>query len=294
MAPSATGQSPPSKTPCTYKSGNPSLTLPEDVPTGPPIFEDKYEERKYLKHRLALAFRVFAKFGFCEGIAGHITLRDPVDPTSFWVNPFGLHFSLITADDLILVSHDCKVIGGGRNKFLNFAAFAIHSEIHTARQDVVCAAHSHSTYGRAFCATGRTLDPITQDSCVFYNDHVLYPTFAGVVLASDEGKHIAAALGKKKAVLLGNHGLLTVGRTIEETVAYFVLLDKCCEVQLAADASSAGSGRPLVNIGAVEAQATWEAIGTTENGYFQGLPLFQTVEHELGERTFLGRGVDIL
>ncbi|KAH6707939.1 class II aldolase/adducin domain protein [Leptodontidium sp. MPI-SDFR-AT-0119] len=294
MAPSATDQSSPSKTPLTYKSGDPSLTLPEDVPTGPPIFENKYEERKYLKHRLALAFRVFAKFGFCEGVAGHITLRDPVDPKCFWVNPFGLHFSLITADDLIFVSHDGKVIDGGRNKFLNFAAFAIHSEIHTARPDVVCAAHSHSTYGRAFCATGRTLDPITQDSCVFYNDHVLYPTFAGVVLASDEGKHIAAALGTKKAVLLGNHGLLTAGRTIEETVAYFVLLDKCCEVQLAADASSAGSGKPLVLIGEVEAQATWEAIGTTENGYFQGLPLFQTVEHELGERTFLGRGVDVL
>lgn len=75
----------------------------------------------------------------------------------------------------------------------------------------------------------------------------------------------------KKAVLLGNHGLLTAGRTIEETVAYFVLLDKCCEVQLAADASSAGSGKPLVLIGEVEAQATWEAIGTTENGYCESL-----------------------
>ena len=72
-----------------YKSGNPDLCFPTDVPTGPPTFEDKYEERKYLKHRLALAFRVFAKFGFAEGVAGHITLRDPVDPTSFWVNPFG-------------------------------------------------------------------------------------------------------------------------------------------------------------------------------------------------------------
>ncbi|CZR66352.1 related to ribulose-5-phosphate 4-epimerase and related epimerases and aldolases [Phialocephala subalpina] len=294
----------------TYKSGDPSLTLPEDVPTGPPTFTDKYEERKYLKHRLALAFRIFAKFGFCEGVAGHITLRDPVDPQNFWVNPFGrspipngtphrssilgLHFSLITPDDLILVSHDGKVIGGGRNRFLNYAAFAIHSEIHTARPDVVCAAHSHSTFGRAFCATGRTLDPITQDSCVFYNDHVLYPTFAGVVLASDEGKHIAAALGNKKAILLGNHGLLTAARSIEETVAYFVLLDKCCEVQLAADASAAGSGKPLVMIGHEEAVSTWRAVGTKENGYFQGLPLFQTVEHELGERTFLGRGVEPL
>lgn len=191
MAPSATDASAPaSGTTANYKSGDPSFTLPEDAPSGPPSFEDKYEERKYLKHRLALAFRIFAKFGFCEGIAGHITLRDPVDPQTFWVNPFGLsnpiftaasliwvglHFSLITPDDLIHVSHDGKVIDGGRNRLLNFAAFAIHSEIHNARPDVFCAAHSHSTYGRAFCATGRTLDPITQDSCVFYNDHALYP-----------------------------------------------------------------------------------------------------------------------
>jgi ribulose-5-phosphate 4-epimerase/fuculose-1-phosphate aldolase len=127
------------------------------------------------------------------------------------------------------------------------------------------------------------LDPITQDSCVFYNDYVLYEyyslcnaglqfltidrTFAGVVLASEEGKHIAKALGNRKAVLLGNHGLLTVGQSIEETVAYFVLLDKCCEVQLAADASSGGSGKPLVKIGEVEAKATWEAIGTHASGY---------------------------
>jgi ribulose-5-phosphate 4-epimerase/fuculose-1-phosphate aldolase len=88
-----------------------------------------------------------------------------------------------------------------------------------------------------------------------------------VVLASDEGKYIAKALGNRKAVLLGNHGLLTAGRTIEEVVAYFVLLDKCCEVQLAADASAAGSGVPLVKIGEVEAFNTWKAIGTTDNGY---------------------------
>jgi hypothetical protein len=101
-------------------------------------------------------------------------------------------------------------------------------------------------------------------------------TFAGVVLASDEGKHIAAALGGKKAVLLGNHGLLTAARSIEEAVAYFVLLDKCCEVQLAADASSAGSGKPLVHIGDREARATWEAVGTKENGYCK-LKIFVTV-----------------
>lgn len=88
MAPSATELSAAPKK-MVYKSGDPSLTIPEGVPSGPPSFEDKYEERKYLKRRLAMAFRIFAKSGFAEGVAGHITLRDPVDPTSFWVNPFG-------------------------------------------------------------------------------------------------------------------------------------------------------------------------------------------------------------
>lgn len=133
---------------------------------------------------------------------------------------------------------------------------------------------------------------LTQDFCVFHNDHVLYPTFAGVVLASEEGKAIAATLGQKKAALLGNHGLLTVGQTIEETVGWFVLLERCCQIQLAADASAAGSKVPLVTIGEVEARVTWEAIGKTAGGYFGGLSLFQIGEKEFGEKTYLGRGVE--
>ncbi len=136
---------------------------------GPPKFEDKYEERKYLKGRLAAAFRIFGKFGFDEGVAGHITLRDPVDPTTFWVNPFGVAFSLIKASDLILVDHKGQIIDGGPVRLLNAAAFMIHSAIHEARPDVLCAAHSHSLYGRSFCTLGRPLDIITQDACSFYN-----------------------------------------------------------------------------------------------------------------------------
>src|SRR3954449_6284573 len=79
----------------------------------PPRFVDKYEEREYLKGRLALAFRIFGKYGFDEGVAGHITLRDPVDPHTFWVNPFGVAFSMIKKSDLILVDHTGKVIDGG-------------------------------------------------------------------------------------------------------------------------------------------------------------------------------------
>lgn len=182
----------------------------------PPTFDDKYAEREYLKGRLAAAFRIFGKYGFDEGVAGHITLRDPVQPDCFWVNPFGRAFSLITKSDLILVDHSGNVIGGGENRLLNTAAYMIHSAIHEARPDVLCAAHSHSIYGRTFCSLGRKLDTLTQDSCAFHNDHVLYESFNGVVLAEKEGKDIAACLGGAKAALLQNHGLLTVGGSVEE------------------------------------------------------------------------------
>lgn len=135
---------------------------------------------------------------------------------------------------------------------------------------------------------------LTQDFCTFYNDHALYPNFAGVVLASEEGKQIASCLGPKKAVLLGSHGLLTAGASIEATVSWFVLLEKLCQVQLAADASSAGTGVPLVEIGEEEARTTWQAIGSEAAGYFQGLPLFQVAEREFGESTYMGRGLELL
>ena len=188
----------------------------------PPKFTDKYEEREYLKGRLALAFRIFGKLGFDEGVAGHITLRDPVDPTTFWVNPFGLAFSLIKKSDLILVNHDGVVIDGGKNRLLNQAAYMIHAAVHAARPDVTCAAHSHSIYGRAFCSLGRPIDIITQDACAFYNDLAVYNSFKGVVLAKEEGENIAKAIGNKKACLLQNHGLLTTGATVEAALVRLI------------------------------------------------------------------------
>lgn len=272
-------------------AGDPTLAHVSEEYGRPPVFTDPLMYRAWLKHRLALAFRIFAQHGFMEGIAGHITVRDPVDTSSFWVNPFGTHFALIKDDDLLRVSHDGQVLEGGANKMLNYAAFAIHSEIHKARPDVLCAAHSHSLYGRAMCATGRTLDMLTQDFCIFYEDHVAYPDFAGVVLATDEGRRIATALGPRKAAFLGNHGILTAGASIEAAVNWFVLLEKCSQVQLVAEAAVGGRRDELTTIGPAEALNSWRAIGTPDAGYFGGLPLFQVAEQEFGESTFLGRGV---
>ncbi|PYH97617.1 class II aldolase/adducin domain protein [Aspergillus ellipticus CBS 707.79] len=248
----------------------------------PPIFEDKYKEREYLKGRLAAAFRIFGKYGYDEGIAGHITLRDPVEPTTFWVNPFGVAFSQIKASDLIQVDHNGTVIAGGPVRLLNAAAFMIHHAIHTARLDVLCAAHSHSIHGRAFCALGRPLDIITQDACAFYNDHVVYTQFNGVVLAEEEGHNIAKALGGKKAALLQNHGLLTVGQSIEETVFWFVCLEKCCQAQLMADAAAAGRGGQTIKIDDADAAFTYKTTGGAAAGYFSAKPMFDVIHEETG------------
>ncbi|KIX03402.1 uncharacterized protein Z518_06954 [Rhinocladiella mackenziei CBS 650.93] len=249
----------------------------------PPRFTDKYEEREYLKGRLALAFRLFGKYGFDEGVAGHITLRDPVDPHKFWVNPFGLAFSQIKRSDLILVDHEGNVVDGGPNRLLNTAAYMIHAAVHKARPDVVCAAHSHSIYGRSFCALGRPIDIITQDSCAFYNDLAVYKQFKGVVLAKEEGENIARAIGNKKACLLQNHGLLTCGQTIEAAIFWFCSLEKCCHAQLMADAAAAGRGGATITIDDEDAAFTYKSVGTPRAGWFSAKPMFDVMAQEVGD-----------
>src|SRR6476660_10400758 len=143
----------------------------------PPTFSSVAEERQHRKERLAAALRLFSRFGFDEGVAGHITARDPELTDHFWVNPFGMHFGHIRVSDLMLVRHDGTVVEGDRP--LNQAAFAIHSQIHAARPDVVGAAHAHSLYGRALAALAEPLEPITLDACYFYEDNAVFDEFNG-------------------------------------------------------------------------------------------------------------------
>ncbi|MEP6539196.1 MAG: class II aldolase/adducin family protein, partial [Bryobacteraceae bacterium] len=175
--------------------------------TAPPAFQTLAEERRHRKEQLAGAFRLFSKFGFDEGVAGHITARDPERTDHFWVNPFGMHFGHIRVSDLVLVNHRGEVVEGDRA--VNAAAFAIHGAIHDARPDVIAAAHAHSVYGKTWSTLGKLLDPLTQDVCAFYQDHGLFEEFNGIVYDSSEGQRIAEALGAMKAVILQNHGLLT-------------------------------------------------------------------------------------
>jgi ribulose-5-phosphate 4-epimerase/fuculose-1-phosphate aldolase len=244
------------------------VDLPSDMK-----FESPEQERTYRKQRLAAGFRLFSKFGFDEGVAGHITARDPERLDHFWVNPFGMHFGHVRVSDLILVNHGGEVVEG--NMPVNGAAFAIHSQIHAARPDVVAAAHSHSIYGKSWSALGRTLDPITQDACAFYDDHALFDDYTGVVMDIEEGKRIAHALAGNKAAILRNHGLLTVGQSVDEAVWWFITMERSCQAQILASSV----GEPVL-IDAEMAGKTASQVGSHLAGWFSFQPLFQRIVRE--------------
>jgi ribulose-5-phosphate 4-epimerase/fuculose-1-phosphate aldolase len=243
-----------------------------------PIFKTKEDERLHRKQRLAAAFRLFSKFGFDEGVAGHITARDPEHPETFWVNPFGVHFSQVSVSNLIRCDHDGRVIEGEYP--VNTAAFVIHSRVHEARPEAVAAAHTHSTYGRAFSTLGRKLDPITQDACAFYNDHALYDDFGGVAVDLDEGRRIAKALGNSKAAILQNHGLLTVGLTVDAAAWWFITMERTCQVQLLAEAAAARSGEPPRHVSEAAAKQAFNIVGNPFSGWFQFQPLYARIVKE--------------
>ena len=242
-----------------------------------PTFNSIEEERQHRKERLAAAFRLFAKYGFDDGLAGHITVRDPEKPDHYWVNQFGMHFSQIKVSNLVLVNHYGDIVEGSSEGtgIVNGAAFAIHSQIHAARPDAVAAAHSHSTYGKAWSSLGRLLDPITQDACAFYKDHSIYENYNGVVLDYEEGKRIALALGNHKAVILQNHGLLTVGKSVDETAWWFITMERCCQAQLLAEMA----GKPI-QIQEEQAELTSGQIGSERVGWFSFQPLWDMIIKE--------------
>ncbi|TYL94888.1 class II aldolase/adducin family protein [Bradyrhizobium rifense] len=228
------------------------------------------EERLHRKQRLAATFRLFSRYGFDQGLAGHVTVRDPEFPERFWINPLSKHFSQIKVSDLQLVDHDGNILIG--DKPINQAGFVIHSAIHAAHPEVIAAAHTHSTYGKAWSALGRLLDPLTQDSCAFYEDHVLFDPFSGVVLEAEEGRKIAQALGSKKAAILQNHGLLTVGPTIEAAAWWYIAMDNAARAQLLAEA--AGTPKPIPH---EIASLTSRQVGTHKGGYFSFQPLWDWI-----------------
>jgi ribulose-5-phosphate 4-epimerase/fuculose-1-phosphate aldolase len=233
-------------------------------------FEDAAGARLHLQQRLAAACRLFGRFGYDEGVAGHITARDPEHADRFWVNGFGVHFRQVCVSNLICVDHEGEVVQGDHP--VNRAAFAIHSQVHRARPDVVAAAHSHSVHGKAFSSLGVPLAPITQDSCAFYEDHAVFDDYTGVVLETSEGARIADALGDAKLVILRNHGLLSVGGSVDAAAWWFIAADRSCRAQLLA----AAAGTP-VEIDHDQAVRTRGQVGSEIGGLANFHPLWNWI-----------------
>jgi len=251
------------------------MSLAADIYPADWDFAGEHElHRTHLRQRLAGSFRLFARFGFNEGVAGHITARDPEFSDRFWVNPLAVPFALMKASDIICLNHDGDVIVGDRN--VNPAAYAIHSQVLQGRPDVNSVVHAHSPYGKAWSAFRHLLEPLSQNACAFYEDHAVYDSFEGIVFDPMEGAHIGAALGDKKAVILSNHGNLTVGGTVDEAVHWFVALERTCREQLLVDASR----REPVLIDPAMARQTAAVIGSAKVARLSFSPMWTWIVHE--------------
>ncbi|MET9912446.1 class II aldolase/adducin family protein [Streptomyces sp. NPDC006476] len=248
----------------------PAPGTPQRLELTPPAFSDVAQERHHRKERLAAALRLFAYFGYEEGVAGHITVRDPEHPDRFWVNPMGMPFGHVRVSDLILLDDRGEVVEGFYGT--HPAPFSIHSALYRARPDIQCAAHSHSTYGKAVAALGRPVEPITQDACAFYEDQGYFDDYTGVVLDEAEGKRLAGALAGHKALILRNHGLITVGGSVDAATWWFIALERACEVQLLARAA----GEPLA-IEHENALRTREQVGSDFMGWLNFQPLYEQI-----------------
>ncbi|MFC9174765.1 MULTISPECIES: class II aldolase/adducin family protein [Streptomyces] len=254
----------------------PAVPAPAPIPVEqlhfamPPVHVSPDEERAYRRQRLAGALRLFGEYGFEDGVSGHVTVRDPELDDCYWVNPFGAPFADIAPQDLILVNGDGQVVRGRFH--VNQAAFAVHAAVHRARPGAVAVAHTHSVHGRALAALGELIEPITQEACAFYEDHALYDAYTGVVVDEAEGRRIAEVLGERKAVILRNHGLLTVGDSVDAAAWWFLTMERACRVQLLARAA----GKPVL-IDHRDAVTTREQLGSDLVAWINYQPLWQRI-----------------
>ncbi|MFO1321490.1 MAG: class II aldolase/adducin family protein [Burkholderiales bacterium] len=202
-----------------------------------PTFSSHQEHRVHRKQRLAAACRAFALQRLDYGFAGHLTIRDPEFPHLYWTNPMCVHFSQVKVSNLILADHDGNVVEG--DHAINRAGYVLHAAVHEAHPDIVAMCHAHTEYGTAFASLGRPLEPISQDACAFYEDHVVIRDQGGKVAVEPQaGVSVAPFFAGVRAAIHQNHGLLTVSRhSIEAAAFWFIALERCCKQQLIVEAT---------------------------------------------------------
>lgn len=188
------------------------------------------QDEQDLRLDLAAAYRLIHYYGMTETIHSHISVRIQSEPAIFLLNPYGMLFDEIRASDLVRVDvHGNKL--DATDAEVNQAGFTIHSAIHLGRPDAHAIVHTHTVSGMAVAAMEEGLLPLNQASMEFY-DRVAYHDYEGISLDLDERDRLVASLGQKNCLILRNHGLLTVGRTVAEAFYYMYNLNKACEIQV--------------------------------------------------------------
>jgi len=195
-----------------------------------------------IRIELAAAYRLVDFFGWCELIYGHLTAHVPGPVPHFLINPYGLNYDEVTAMNLIKIDTNGKLVESSPYA-VNEAGFVIHSAIHMmSKENNQVVMHTHSRAGMAIAALEDGLLPISMGATAFFED-IAYHDYEGPSLYLEERERLQESLGDKRVLILRNHGLLTVGRTIAEAFIRLYRLESACQVQL--DAGAAGSLRVL-------------------------------------------------
>ena len=206
------------------------------------------ELRAARKHELALGYRLFAALGWGDTGDGHISARDPEHADCFWLLDIDTPFHQATPEALVLTGPDGRLRSSGNGT--NWPGYYIHWPILAARSDIISAAHTHTPFGTPFAAEARTFAPITQEACVFVEDHALFDDEEVQVQSLACGERIAKSLAGNRGVVLRNHGLLTVGATVKQAVAWFVTMERVAEAHI-----KAREPRPISHNAALYAKA---------------------------------------
>jgi len=191
---------------------------------------------------LAAAYRLVALFHWDDLVFTHISARVPGEDNAFLINPYGMLFEEITASSLVKVDHEGNKLSESPYP-VNPAGFTIHSAVHAARHEVGCVLHTHTLNGIAVSAQAEGLLPLSQQS-IFVLGSLGYHDYEGVALRDDEKPRLVRDLGENSYLMLRNHGLLTVGRTIADAFQAMYLFETCCSIQVRAQA---GGGK-LVHV----------------------------------------------
>ncbi|MBK5910739.1 class II aldolase [Rhodothalassium salexigens] len=198
-------------------------------------------DEQTLREDLAAAYRLVAHFGWDELIFTHLSLRIPGPDHHFLINPLGLLFEEITASSLVKIDLQGRPLGDNTQP-VNPAGFVIHSAVHAAREDAQCVMHLHTVAGTAVAAQRDGLLPLSQNALLGWDD-LAYHDYEGLAVETGEKERLVADLGTHNLMILRNHGLLTVGATVADAFVRMFILQRACEMQVAAQAG----GAPLIH-----------------------------------------------